>query len=416
MMATLQDLLSETTRLNQAAIAGQLATRGDAAKFRGAYREIVEGINDTLEAVISPVNEAAAVLDRVADRDLSVRMAGSYKGDHARIKDSLNQAIQNLDEGFQQVNEAVQVVASGAAQIGTGSQVLAHGASEQASTLEEVSSGLEEMAASTRLNTGNAKEARGIAESARESADNGLKSMDRLSETMASIKQSSDATAKIVRTIDEIAFQTNLLALNAAVEAARAGDVGKGFAVVAEEVRNLARRSAEAAKSTEAMIGESVRNADRGVALNGEVLHKLKEIASNANRVGSVMQEISAASDQQLLGVEQLTRAMQEMNQVTQQNAANAEESASAAEEMSGQAEELRGLATRFNLSVMARGRMPAGGGASRRSPAVPPGSKKPNLQLVMKSSPPARQAGHPDPEMVIPFDDRDDDAVLRSF
>jgi methyl-accepting chemotaxis protein len=370
----INELVRDSGMLVDGALAGELTTRADATKHAGDFRKIVQGVNDTLDAVILPINEAATTLERVAARDLSARMTGEYKGDLARIKEALNQAVTNLDEGLQQVAVAVEQVASASSEIGTGSQSLAQGASEQASSLEEVSSGLQEMASMTRQNSGNAKEARGLAEVARNEANRGLESMTRLSQAMERIKASSDATAKIVKTIDEIAFQTNLLALNAAVEAARAGDAGKGFAVVAEEVRNLAMRSAEAAKNTANLIEESVNNAEDGVQLNREVLEKLQEITTQANKVGEVMEEIALASEQQTQGIEQVSGSVDEMNQVTQQNAASSEESASAAEELSSQAAELRGLVERFELSSSIAG--------STR-PAGSPGRARGNLTLV---------------------------------
>jgi len=370
-------LVADAGMLSKAAVEGKLSTRADASKHQGDFQKVVQGVNDTLDAVVLPIQEAAQVLEQVADRDLSARVKGDYRGDLARIKEALNQAVDNLDQGLQQVALAVEQVAAASGQIGSGSQAVAQGASEQASSLEEVSSSLQEMASMTRRNTGNAKDARNQAEGARSGANQGLESMQRLSEAMEKIKSSSDSTAKIVKTIDEIAFQTNLLALNAAVEAARAGDAGKGFAVVAEEVRNLAMRSAEAAKNTANMIEESVHNAEGGVALNLEVLAKLQEINGQANKVGEMMGEISAGSEQQQSGIDQITSAMEQMNQLTQQNAASSEESASAAEELSGQAEELRTMVSQFKLSAGQKGNARFGGGHgtrgrdSRGEPAV---------------------------------------------
>jgi methyl-accepting chemotaxis protein len=348
-------LVSDASSLAMAAMDGRLATRADATKHQGDFRAIVDGVNQTLDAVITPVNEAAATLERVANRDLTARMTGTYKGDLAKFQESTNTAVDNLDQALQQVATGVDQVASAAAQIGQGSQALAQGASEQASSLEEIGSSLQEMASMTRQNAANSKEARGMAEQTRGGSNKGLESMTRLSDAMEKIKASADATAKIVKTIDEIAFQTNLLALNAAVEAARAGDAGKGFAVVAEEVRNLAMRSAEAAKNTANLIEESVQNAETGVELNQEVLGQLKEIAGQTTKVGEVMGEIAVGSEQQSTGIDQITGAVEQMNQLTQQNAANSEESASAAEELSSQSEELRTMVAAFKLTVAAQ-------------------------------------------------------------
>ena len=210
---------------------------------------------------------------------------------------------------------------------------------------------MEEMSSMTRQNSDNASQAKTLSGSARESAIKGSKSMEQMTEAIDRIKASSDETAKIVKTIDEIAFQTNLLALNAAVEAARAGEAGKGFAVVAEEVRNLAQRSATAAKNTAELIEGAVRNADGGVAITEEVAKILNEIVDGASRVNDLVAEISAAAGEQTQGIEQINTAVSQMDQLTQQNASNSEESASAAEELNGQAEELNRMVAEFTLS-----------------------------------------------------------------
>ena len=250
-----------------------------------------------------------------------------------------------------QVAVGADQVASASNEISSGSQVLAQGASEQASTLEEVASSLQEIAAITKQNASNSKEARSLSDTAKNSTERGMKSMAQLSQAVEKIKVSSDSTSKIVKTIEEIAFQTNLLALNAAVEAARAGDAGKGFAVVAEEVRNLAMRSADAAKTTAQLIEESVTNTKAGVTFNAEVLANLEEINLQIEKVNVVVTEIAAASEQQSQGVEQINIAIEQMNGVTQQTAANSEESASAAEELSGQSQEMLSLISKFKLS-----------------------------------------------------------------
>jgi methyl-accepting chemotaxis protein len=228
---------------------------------------------------------------------------------------------------------------------------LAVGAQRQAASLEEISSSLQEVSSMSNQNTSHAREARALADAARQGAAHGMESMGRLSEAMEQIKGASDKTARIVRTIDEIAFQTNLLALNAAVEAARAGDAGKGFAVVAEEVRNLATRSAQAARNTSDLIEESVKRAEEGVVYNREVLANLQEINGIVQKVSEGIADITAASEQQSLGIEQVNGAMESLNQVTQQAAASAEESVSASEELSSSAQEMNRLVSTFRTT-----------------------------------------------------------------
>ncbi len=344
-------LVTDANFLAQEALEGRLSSRADASRHRGEFANIIQGVNQTLDAVLGPIHEAADVLQRVADKDLTARVTGQYNGDHARIKTSLNQAIQNLDEGLRQVQAGSEQVSSAAREISSGSQMLAQGSSEQASSLEEVSSSLQEVASMSRQNSMNAQQAQGLVEQAQRNSSRGVENMKKLKAGIDQIKSSSDRTAKIVKTIDEIAFQTNLLALNAAVEAARAGEAGKGFAVVAEEVRSLAMRSADAAKNTSTLIEESVKNAESGVVLNQEVMHNLEEIDQQIHKVTEVMAEIAAASQQQSQGVDQINKAAEQMNQVVQQVAANSEESASASEELLGQAEEMKSMVGAFRLS-----------------------------------------------------------------
>ena len=341
---------SQVTLLIDAFKAGNLSYRAELDKLDDVYRPMMEGIHEVIEAIVEPIQEASQVLDEVAQRNLTVSVKGDYQGDHAKIKDSLNTAVNNLAESLSQVNQAASQVASASGQISSGSQAMAQGSSEQASTLEEISSSLQEVSSMTKQNTANAQEARGLTEAANTATGKGVENMGRLSEAIERIKASSDETSKIVKTIDEIAFQTNLLALNAAVEAARAGDAGRGFAVVAEEVRNLAMRSADAAKSTSGLIEESVKNAESGVTMNAEVLASLKEINAQVEKVAQVTTEIATASEQQNEGIEQVTTAVEQVNEVTQQGAANAEESAATAEELTSQAEELLGLVATFKL------------------------------------------------------------------
>jgi methyl-accepting chemotaxis protein len=250
------------------------------------------------------------------------------------ITKPIRRIIDGLTAGSQQTAEA-------ANQVSGASQSLAQGASEQAAGVEETSASVEEMTSMIKQNASNADQAKGLADEANRNAQQGTDAMGKMSAAIDDIKKSSDETAKIIKTIDDIAFQTNLLALNAAVEAARAGEAGKGFAVVAEEVRNLAMRSAEAAKNTSEMIETSVKNSENGVEISQEVGKFLTEIADGSKKVNDLVTEIAAASNEQAQGIDQISTAITQMDQVTQSNAANAEESASASEELSAQAEEL---------------------------------------------------------------------------
>jgi len=231
--------------------------------------------------------------------------------------------------------------AAASLQVSSASQSLAAGASEQASSLEETSASLEELSSMTRQNADTAQQARGLAQSSARTAETGSAAMARMTDAINRIKNSSEQTAKILKTIDEIAFQTNLLALNAAVEAARAGDAGKGFAVVAEEVRNLAQRSAEAARSTATLIEESQKNADGGVHVSQEVAQTLIVMSETSGKLQQMVNEVAEASSEQSKGIEQINTAVSQMDKITQTNAASAEESASASEELSAQANEM---------------------------------------------------------------------------
>jgi len=253
------------------------------------------------------------------------------------IKRTLTCIVNSLASGAEQV-------AAASTQVSSASQSLAEGATEQAAGLEETSSSLEEMASMIRQNSDNAQRANQLASESRKSAHTGAEAMQRMSKAINEIQKSSDETAKIIKVIDEIAFQTNLLALNAAVEAARAGEAGKGFAVVAEEVRNLAMRSAKAAKNTANMIDGSVKNAKNGVEISNEVGKVLDEIVTGISKTTDLVSKISAATAEQAQGIDQVNTAVNQMDKVTQQNAAYAEESASASEELSVQAEQTKSI------------------------------------------------------------------------
>jgi methyl-accepting chemotaxis protein len=326
---TVRSLLQVMARLIASATAGRLTERGAPEQYDGAWRDLVRGMNDTLDAIVRPLAEATTVLRRAAARDVTARMIETYRGDMAEFKTTVNSAVVNLDEALAQVSGAADQVAAASDQIRIGSESLAEGAGEQATAIASIFGELQELAAVTRKNAEHANAARGLNESV---------GMRELSEAMQRIEASSSAIASIVHAMDDVATQTNVLALNAAIEAARAGEYGKGFAVVAQEVRSLSTRSAEAAQRTARLIEEARRHAEAG--------------ASIAAQVTGVMDEMARGSDRQLEGVEHIRVAMEQVNHATQNVAASSEESAAAAEELQSQAEEMRGLVNAFQLTA----------------------------------------------------------------
>jgi len=327
------------------------------------------------------------------------------------ITKPINRVIAGLNEGADQVNDAAQQVASA-------SQQLAQGASEQASSLEESSSALEQMAAMTRTNAENAQRANELAAQARTNAGAGDQTMTQLNQAMVAINESSGEISKIIKVIEEIAFQTNLLALNAAVEAARAGEHGKGFAVVAEEVRNLAQRSAQAARDTTNLIEGSVNRAKEGTKVAESAGTALQGIVTDVAKVADLLDGITQASNEQAQGVDQINSAVSQMDKVTQQNAAGAEESASAAQELSAQAQTVKGMVQDLVAVV--------GGSASRNTtPAVStPATGRKNTwhnapHGVQYGSPDQSDHGgdvHPQPESEQTASRSQDDDPLSGF
>ena len=309
------------------------------------------------------------------------------------ITGPVNRVIAGLTLGSQQVSSA-------ATEVSTASQQLASGASQQAASLEETSSSLEEMASMTRQNADNATQADNMMKETSGVVDQANSSMVELRAAMEKINQASDETAKIIKTIDEIAFQTNLLALNAAVEAARAGEAGAGFAVVADEVRNLAMRAAEAAKGTSGLIEDNIKDIKEGSVLVTTTDEAFQQVKQNADKVGELVGEIAAASKEQSQGIDQVNNAMTDMDKVTQQNASSAEESAAASEELNAQANSMEGIVGDL-VAIVGDSRR----GKSARAVAKLPGpSRKLTLESKAKSIPQLKQT----PEKIIPLADED--------
>jgi methyl-accepting chemotaxis protein len=319
----------------------------DAADEVGQLARALDAMADSLE-------KAARVAEQIASGELDVEV--ELASDRDQLGVALQKMAANLNEVLGQAQVVGEQIASGSAQVSDASQTLSQGATESAASLEQITASMTEMASQTKLNAQNADQANSLSQGAKNAAARGSRLMGDLVAAMGEINRSGEDIAKIIKVIDEIAFQTNLLALNAAVEAARAGQHGKGFAVVAEEVRNLAARSARAAKETAELIENSAEKTQAGNEIAGKTEAALKGIVAGATKVSDLVAEIAAASKEQSEGIGQVNTGLGQIDQVTQQNTANAEESAAAAEELSSQATHLQQMLSRFHLKKQAGG------------------------------------------------------------
>jgi methyl-accepting chemotaxis protein len=390
--------------------AGDLSTR-----LHITGREEIGTMAQALDQAADSLEAKAGLAEAIAEGDLSGQVT------LASDKDTLGRALQtmtaNLNSILSQVNDASAQVAVGAGQVSDSSQSLSQGATEQASSLEEISSSMNQIGSQTKTNAENASQANLIAEEARKAAETGSGEMKNMVRAMDEISSSSNAIARIIKVIDEIAFQTNLLALNAAVEAARAGQHGKGFAVVAEEVRNLAGRSAKAARETSEIIETSVATIENGENIAQRTAKALEAIVTNVARSADLVGEIAAASNEQAQGVSQVNQGLSQVDQVVQQTTANAEETAAASEELSSQASEVRRLLSRFRLQGAAgTPGSPTPGTFQEKRPAVTAGRQAPARRENALGAPAAPRdewgGGHMTgmdtarPEEVIALDD----------
>ncbi|HWQ75925.1 MAG TPA: methyl-accepting chemotaxis protein [Syntrophomonas sp.] len=387
-------LVEETGVAISAGIEGNLGQRANAERSKGVYRKILAGVNTTMDALTAPINEAITVLEELSQARMGAQMAGDYKGDNVRLKQSINsfkdrllgmtneitsklghiadgnldltiyefdgdfavisddlkRIIESLNQIMGEIANAAEEVAFGAGQLSDSSQSLAQGANEQASAIQQLTATVSEIAAQTKQNAANANQANELVLNARDNAAQGNEHMREMLGAMEGINDSSANISKIIKVIDDLAFQTNILALNAAVEAARAGQHGKGFAVVAEEVRNLAAHSASAAKESTDLIEGSIRKVQHGTKIANETAQALQKIVDGVTQASALVGDIAVASNEQATGIAQVDQGIVQVSQVVQNNSAIAQQSASASEELSEQSELLRQEVSKLQL------------------------------------------------------------------
>ncbi|WP_151638260.1 methyl-accepting chemotaxis protein [Noviherbaspirillum aerium] len=341
-----------------------------------------------VQAITKPLNVAVKVAAGVADGDLTQQIEVRSNDETGQLMRALKNMNDSLVQIVSQVRTSTETIGTASTEIAAGNQDLSARTEQQASSLEETASSLEELTSTVKQNADNARQADQLAQSASEVANRGGMVVSQVVETMGSINESSKKISDIISVIDGIAFQTNILALNAAVEAARAGEQGRGFAVVASEVRNLAQRSAAAAKEIKSLIDDSVQKVDAGSRLVGQAGSTMNEIVQSIQRVTDIMGEITAATQEQTSGLDQINQAVSQMDQVTQQNAALVEEAAAAAESMREQAGGLAQAVGVFKLDGM---HMAAAVSVPAFRAAAPAARPAANSLAVAKSAAPVR-------------------------
>ncbi len=329
-----------------------MRTQGERlSKNEGLLRTTLEQAGAERDRAVSFIGSAADVLDRVAARDVSVRMRGTHLGDFGTVQASLNQALDGLDQALQQVATGAQLVATETADVQSLSGGVAQLALQQVSSLTQVSSSLKEIHHGLAATESASSSARTLVGETSAATSRGRNGLSRLSEALEDVKRSAEETATVVKTINEVAFQTNLLALNAAVEAARAGESGRGFAVVAEEVRALARRCAEASKNTEKLVQGMLTNVIASDTVRHEVAAQFNDIDAKVAKVSDAVADIGSSASAQAKAVTTIQSGLSELNGLAKSVASNSRQTAQASEKLSSESERMRACVEVFNLT-----------------------------------------------------------------
>ncbi len=350
--ASLLAINTQIQQLANAAAAGDFSQRGDAGRFDHDFKVMIEQLNSMMQVADGNLGQLSQLLQAIAEGDLTARMDGQFHGVFARMRDDANTTVAQLTQIVGQIQASAGSITLAAGEIASGNSDLSRRTEQQAANLEETAASMEELTSTVKQNAEHARQANQLAIGAHGVASQGGEVVGQVVVTMSAIEASSKKIAEIISVIDGIAFQTNILALNAAVEAARAGEQGRGFAVVASEVRTLAQRSAAAAKEIKGLIDDSVRKVAEGSSLVHQAGSTMGEIVASVQRVTDIMAEISAASQEQSAGIEQVNQTVVQMDETTQQNAALVEEATAAARAMEDQAAQLGEAVARFRLAT----------------------------------------------------------------
>lgn len=344
-----KDAQEQIENLINDAISGTLDSRIDTQYYQGFMKDLGENINNLMDTIVEPINDAINIAQALADGDLTQSMSNEYRGEFLALSNAMNGSIDNLSNMVDEIRNASTNVFDSSREIAEGNNELSHRTESQAASLEETASAMEQLTSTVQQNAENSTEASKLANSVMHKASSGGEVVSNAITAMSDINKSSKKIADIISVIDEIAFQTNLLALNAAVEAARAGEQGRGFAVVAAEVRNLAQRSAGAAKEIKGLINDSVEAVGQGTQLVDETGKTFNELVTSIEVVSKMISDIDSAGKEQSAGISEVSKAVGQMDEMTQQNAALVEEAAASSKSMEDQAQALLEQVSFFN-------------------------------------------------------------------